>query len=41
MRRLREEGAFDYITKPFDVHRFLEVLDAAIAAADEAEAGSE
>jgi CheY-like chemotaxis protein len=34
IRRLREEGAFDYVTKPLDVGRFLEVVDAALAHRD-------
>ncbi len=32
MRQLREDGAFDYVAKPFDMQRFLQVIDAAIAA---------
>jgi signal transduction histidine kinase/CheY-like chemotaxis protein len=31
VRQLREEGAFDYVTKPLDLRHFLEVLDAAMA----------
>ncbi|MEX2290998.1 MAG: ATP-binding protein, partial [Mycobacteriales bacterium] len=34
VRQLREEGAFDYVTKPLDVHRFLEVVDAALEQPD-------
>ena len=30
VRQLREEGPFDYVTKPLDVHRFLEVVDTAL-----------
>lgn len=30
VRQLREEGAFDYVTKPLDVQRFLAVVDAAL-----------
>jgi CheY-like chemotaxis protein len=36
IRRLREEGAFDSVTKPLDVERFLEVVDAAFAHQDRA-----
>jgi signal transduction histidine kinase/CheY-like chemotaxis protein len=36
VRQLREEGAFDYVTKPLDVHRFLEVVDAALEQSDRA-----
>jgi CheY-like chemotaxis protein len=31
MRRLRERGAADYLTKPLDITRFMQVLDGAIA----------
>ena len=34
MRRLREEGAFDFLTKPLDVTRFMEVLERALAVDD-------
>jgi CheY-like chemotaxis protein len=30
VRQLRQEGAFDYITKPLDLQRFLDVVDAAL-----------
>jgi signal transduction histidine kinase/CheY-like chemotaxis protein len=30
IRQLRDEGAFDYITKPLDLHDFLAVVDAAV-----------
>jgi CheY-like chemotaxis protein len=30
IRRLRESGAADYLTKPLDIPRFLQVLDGAI-----------
>jgi signal transduction histidine kinase/ActR/RegA family two-component response regulator len=30
MRQLRQDGAFDYITKPLDLQRFLDVVDAAL-----------
>jgi len=30
LRQLREQGAFDYVTKPLDLRQFLEVLDAAL-----------
>jgi signal transduction histidine kinase/ActR/RegA family two-component response regulator len=36
VRQLREEGAFDYVTKPLDVHRFLEVVDAALEQSERA-----
>jgi signal transduction histidine kinase/ActR/RegA family two-component response regulator len=41
VRQLREEGAFDYVTKPLDVHRFLAVVDAALAASDPGGAGGQ
>ncbi len=31
-RRLLDDGAFDYLTKPLDLRRFLEVIDSALAA---------
>ena len=31
VRQLREEGAFDYVTKPLDLQQFLDVIDAALA----------
>jgi len=34
VRQLREEGAFDYITKPLDLRHFLKVVDAAMAHRD-------
>ncbi|MEX0835778.1 MAG: ATP-binding protein [Nitriliruptor sp.] len=34
VRRLREIGAYAYITKPLDLQRFLEVIDAAMAGDD-------
>ena len=34
LRQLREEGAFDYVTKPLDLRRFLEVVDSAVARRD-------
>lgn len=30
-QQLRQDGAFDYLTKPLDMTRFLDVVDAALA----------
>ena len=32
IRQLLDEGAFDYVTKPLDLNRFLEVIDADLQA---------
>jgi CheY-like chemotaxis protein len=39
VRQLREEGAFAYVTKPLNVHEFLEVIDAAVSQRDLSRAG--
>lgn len=41
IRRLREEGAFDYLTKPLEIQPFLDAVDAALArsAEDRVEGG--
>ncbi len=33
-RQLRRDGAFEYVAKPLDVHRFLDVVNAALAHSD-------
>lgn len=39
IRRLRADGAFDYITKPIDLQNFLDVVDAALAERDALRSG--